>query len=877
LEDPHLNNRVAVILTRFEGAGVKKVDELITQVIEDKINDIDEIKDIRSNSNPGMSSITIELKDSVTDSEPVFSKVQDRLSQVLSQLPAGSSAPRFTDQRFGGSFTYVFSLSCQRESKAPLAIMGRYAKDLKKIVQNLNHTEWVKVFGSSKEQIKILIDEKKLDSAGLTLAELSKKIQSLNVTQSSGVLYQDNLEIQMELNSEIKKLDQIKDLQILNQDGLVLKLSDIAKITYSLEDPYSSLAFSEGKEAIVIGARMHHQAQVSAWVKNLKISLEKYQTSLPHGIKVTTIFDQSISTNKRLKGLFYNLLLAMFILIFILYFMMGAKSSLVVASSLPLTIGCVLISMSVFNIPLHQMSLTGLMISLGLLVDNAIVMVDAVSKNLREGNDARLSISKSIQHLFIPLLGSTTTTVLAFMPILLLKGNIGEFVGTLGTTVVLSLIFSMLISMTIVPSIAAYIFTWETKLPFLSKKAFHNERLSQLYLSTLSFLIRFKSIGLLLSVMLPLLGFLFLPMVKRQFFPSADREQISIQLYFAPQTSMLENKKITLALSQEIKNQLQNPKIHWFIGNSAPSVYYNMIMKEDFNASFSEAIIETKQKSLNNQEINQLQIELSKKFTSVKILVKKFGQGPPIASPLAIRIYGDDISDLYQYSLQIKKVLSTMHGISNSKSSINFTRSKVSLELDQNLVLQRGLDPQNVAQQIRSKMSGISAGFLQEGSENLELRLKIIGSKHLDNLQILDKDKKLIPISSIIKAKLKVDYDRISRKQSQRVLIVNAWSYEGILPSVLLKQFKDKLSQSDFHLEHGYHLEYGGDSEKSGEAISNLLTFLGMIIILTIATLVLSFNSFRQAGILLSIAGLSFGLAFFFLYITAYPLGFMAM
>ena len=451
MEDPSLSQRSAFISTSFAGANALRVESLVTKKIEQELFEISEIKNIASTSRVGSSVIFIELEDEVMDVDEVWSTVRDRVSDVVPQLPPEASEPRYEDIEARAN-TLMTALVWNLDREPNYAILNRIGRELAEIVRSLAGTEKVEVFGVPQEEIVVEVNDLDLAALGLTTEELSQQIRSSDTKVAAGQLYGDN-ELQIEVETALDSVARLRQIPIRLGEAGFSRLGDVATVEKSAIEPASEIALVDGKPAVVLATLMESDWRIDRWSESTYQSLADFKRRLPPGIELQVIFDQSSYVETRLNDLFSNLLLGALCVVISAFVLMGWRAALVVGSALPLSVLMVLGGMRILAIPLHQMSVTGLVIALGLLIDNAVVVVDEIQHKLNRGLKPQRAIADSLNHLTIPLLASTLTTILAFMPIALLPGNAGEFVGAIGLSVILALGSSLLLSLTVIPAL----------------------------------------------------------------------------------------------------------------------------------------------------------------------------------------------------------------------------------------------------------------------------------------------------------------------------------------------------------------------------------------------------------------------------------------
>ena len=437
-EDPRIQNRNASVLTKFPGASAERVEVLVTEKIEQKLRRLAEIDLITSVSRPNLSVVQIKLKDEIINTRPIWSRVRDLLNDVQPELPNGIIASTLEDDR-GYAFTQLVSLNWTLDSEPDIASLGRYANELQNRLKLIPGTDLVSIFGQGSEEILVAIDEASTSQMQLTAQQLSQQVFLADAKVSAGQLVNQHNQMQVELQGALNSVERIKNIPIkTGSGGTVLTPGDIASVEKTLAYPAQEMAIVNNKPAVVVATRMLPDLRIDNWTADVEQSLAEFKQYLPHSIELEVLFDQNTYTETRLGDLIDNITVGFVLISLVLLVTLGWRSAIIVASSLPLTVFFTLAVMNFYGLPIHQMSVTGLVVALGIMVDNAIVMTDTIQNKRQEGMRRLDSVGYAVKHLWLPLLGSTVTTILAFMPIVLMPGPAGEFVGGIALSVISS-------------------------------------------------------------------------------------------------------------------------------------------------------------------------------------------------------------------------------------------------------------------------------------------------------------------------------------------------------------------------------------------------------------------------------------------------------
>ena len=905
-EDPQLVSRSAVITAAFPGASSERVEALVTTVLEEELAELEEINVIASDSRVGFASVSVELLESIKNAQPVWSKVRDELDDAAIRFPAGASDPEL-DEVLIKAYTYVASLTWRLPGDPNYAVLRRYAEELGVLLRGAPGTEEVDFFGDPEEEILVEVDAPALVAAGLSPQQLADQISLSDAKSSAGQLRTPEQTVAIEVE-ELETTEQIRQLPVQIGAGQVTRLSDLAQVTRGVRDPLSDLAIIDGRPAIVVGAMMQSGQRIDQWSAAVAARVNGFRDRLPEGVTLDVIFDQSGYVSSRISGLLWNLVLGAGLVVAVTLVAMGWRSALVVGSALPLSVFAVLGWMTVFGVPIHQMSVTGLIIALGLLIDNAIVVVDEIQMELQHGEDALAAATKTVDYLKVPLLASTVTTIMTFLPIYLLPGSAGEFVGSIALGVILALVSSLAISLTVIAALAARLLgrsraqsqrlmTQERRglwgramLVLMRPGAWWNEgvslpALARPYRWSIRKAVTRPRLAIGLTLVIPLLGFIFAGTLDNQFFPLLDRDQFHIEMEFSSQTSIERTRQQVLEAREIILAQENVAAVHWFVGESAPRFYYNLKNDRRNEPNYAQAMVQLRSEENLNATVRSVQQALSRRFPSARVIAQKFQQGPPFDAPVEMRIYGPNLQELRRLGLEVRAMLTTIPEVVQARDDLAEGQPKLSLAVDPEQVRQAGLTNVGIAQQLAAYSEGVTGGAILESTENLPVRVRLDNRDRasLEALASLDlrpdqapaSDRGFRPTTALGEFELQPQQAAIARRNEERVNTVQAFIEVGVLPSKVLAALQDKLE--GFELPPGYRYEFGGESEEQGDAIGNLLLFVPVLVLVMLTALVLSLGSFRQAGIMALVAVGSIGMGLFSLKVFGSLLGFMAI
>ncbi|MEZ8342631.1 efflux RND transporter permease subunit [Vibrio cyclitrophicus] len=885
-EDPVIINRYANITTSFPGASAERVETLVTEVIENKLRELSEVKLVSSTSRPGVSIVTLELNDTITEPEPVWSQARDKLSDIESILPAGAHSPDL-DSDHTYAFTTIASLTWSGASEPDRLTLGRYAKELAKRLRTLSGTEFVDEYGMPQEEIQISLRTADAAALGRSSANIAESLEGADAKNSAGELVSDYSRFGLEIKSELDSIERIKQVPIAtDSNGHIIRMEDIASVKRGEKTPQDQIAIIDGEPGVIVAARMHPDLRVDNWTSRANALIGKFEQELPSNVKVTVLFNQQGYTETRLDDLGKSLMIGFGLILIVLFVTLGVRAAILVAISLPLTSLLTLSIMKMTGVPINQMSVTGLIVALGIMVDNAVVMVDTIQAYRLKGQQRAEATINALKHLWLPLLGSTLTTVLAFAPIILMPGASGEFVGGIAITVSFSLIGSYIISHTLIAGLATKLLP--KQLSDVDKKGQHHwymtglriPALTRWFSSSVRFGVTHPIITIALVLLVPFTGYWSMSQLTEQFFPPSDRDMFEIQVYMPPQASIYATKNTSEKIDDIIHRYPEVERIDWLVGANFPSFYYNLQARQNNAPYFSQAMVKTENFEQANTLIPELQKVLDKEVPQAQILVRKLNQGPPFTAPVELRVYGENLDTLKAIGEDVRLILAGVPHVTHTRETLQPGTPKVWLKVDEDTAKLNGISLNQFAGMLQTTLTGRESGSVIEGSESVPIRVRVADDaredlSHLSNIRLpisSDVYSTGINVSTLAELELTTSRGAITRRNGQRVNTIEGYIEAGVLPQTVLNEFQKRLES--YQMPSGYTIGFGGESAERDNSVNSLISNVAVVVVLMVLVVVMSFNSFRMSSIIFMVAGLAGGLGLLSVWIFGYPFGF---
>lgn len=889
-EDPTLAAFVGIVTTFYPGAGPDRIEALITRPLEDELRQISEIEEIVSTSNTGSSFLRVRLIDEITDEQRAltWSEIRDAIGDASALFPPGASAPELDIDRFT-SFTAIASLSSGTEEDIPLSLLNRLAQELADITRNQPNTKLVEVFGEPQEEIRVEIDEAALTARGLSVAQVARALQAADAKVAAGRSVSARSDLLIELAGDFETMERIRQVIVnTSAEGSATRVMDIANVHKREASPPRTMALSEGRQSILIGAVMEPGAQVDVWSDVFKERVDNFRAAAPSSLKLEISYDQKPYAVERLTEVGLNLAIGVALVILVLLFTLGWRAALVVAIILPI---CGLLSIVILErmgAALHQFSISGLIVALGLLVDGSIVMTDEVRKRLLDGENRLRAITGSVDRLRVPLVSSAVTTILAFTPMAIVPGPAGDFVGAIAISVIVMLFVSTVLALVVTPVLASWLLPKrKTENGLWFSGGAPSGRMGDRLVQSLDWSLAHPIAAIALALALPITGFLSFPTLTAQFFPGTDRDQMFLQVKLADGRSIYETEEVVRSIDTLLRADPLIRRVDWSIGESAPAFYYNMFRFKDGMASWGEALVLTHDAKKTNALILRLQDELDDLYPQAQIYVRGIDQGPPVSAPLEIEIFGPNLEVLQQLGAQIRLRMEGIPYVTHTTTNLIGGAPKVVFELEEEKVRRANLQLRDIAAALESSLLGSTGGEILEGTERLPVRVRLAeqnwGSPdQIANLRIAVPSASTdtlsyVPLHALGKVTLAPSQSPISRKHGKRFNTAQAHVQRGVLPEEALKVLRADLEKSPIVLPPGYTYTFGGDSDERAGVVEKLMAPMGLILAGLLATIVLTFNSWRLSAVAFLVCICSLGLSLLALALFRYPFGIQAV
>ncbi|MFL2690120.1 MAG: efflux RND transporter permease subunit [Gammaproteobacteria bacterium] len=883
-ENPELAKRWGHINIFYPGATQERVETQVVTDLEIKLREVVEIRELRSNITQGYGRLGIELEQSVTPDliDQTWSKIQNKMDQIIA--PDGTQIN--LDISSGPPITVQYAFLWNGEGKAPEILISRLAQQLKRKLSSIGATENTAIYGEAEEEILIEVDSAKMTSLDLTYQDISRAISSFDNKRPVGVVSDNYSQFLIKLKDNIKSPQKIGEIpiKVINQSEII-RLQDIATISIEPSFPYEDLYLFNGQRVVSVSTTGSMSQRVFDYVDRAESVVDEIRETLPDEISIELIYDESVYVGKKFDTLVGSFALATFFVLGFSFFFLGIRPGIIVTVILPFSICMVLLGCRLIGLPLHITSISGIIIALGLLIDNGIIVVEDYKFRRSQKLSIKESINQTLTQLTTPLAAATGTTVLAFLPIVTGEGSSIEFVSGLAITVIMSIVSSLVLALILVPVLMSYM----ERIPYFAnikvhEEGYRNEKILTSYRNFLSWSFDVPRRAILISISLPLMGFALFNFIPKDFFPTNDRDMFRVNIELPQNSSTLK----TLEKATEIRNQIiesdliQIEKDYWFVGRRMPRVLMNIVGGVEKQGANNQAqsvfFVENYDEMVKN--LPDLAKLLNKKNPDVIIYIDTFYQGPPVFSDINFKIYGDDPFLLKKLGEELELIINNSPDVSHTKSEASNSSTSIEFEFDSSNVSLSGKNTGILAEQLYAANNGVIVGTMLDSNKEIPIRVKGITNSNditgSSSIMSIPTDVGIDFIGSYGKTSLNKMSGDIERVDGQRINDVEGWIWTGTLPYATEQFIKEDVEEFRKKLPPGYSLKQGGEAEERGESQSQIYSSALIYLVLISIGLVFALNSFRQTILILSVAILSVGLSFVGLLVGQQNYGFIA-
>ena len=872
-EDPKFEAPTFFVVSIYPGATASDMEQLVVNRIEKQLKALD-TRRVFSTMGDGIAFTVVEFKYENNVNEK-YQEVMREINAVRPELPSDIYDIRVQKIQASNVAIYQYALISENAS---FEDMRKQAEELEKSLKKVNSLKDVKIWGLPKHVINIDLHLDKIAQLKIPITRIAGAIQSENASIPGGSLTIGTKKFNIRTDGAYDNIEEIKNT-IINSNGTkIIYLKDVSDVTLGYEDETHVCRFNAHRCAFITVSQKDEQ-NILAVKDEVDPIIANFQANLPKNMDFKIIFNQVESVSNRLMRFAKDFGLAI-LLVLITLLPLGLRASFVVMISIPLSLAIGLVLLNLFGFNINQLSIVGMIVSLGILVDDSIVVVENIERYLREGWSPKRAAIEATKQISLAVVGCTATLIVAFLPLLFLPEGSGAFIRSLPVAVVCTIFASMIVSLTIVPFLSSRILSSshnpEGNLFLrLLKKA-----ISGSYSKVLVRALKYPKISLLISTLIFIFSLTLIPKLGFSLFPKSDKPMFMVDIDLPEGTNISETTKITTQVEEILKKQALIRNFSTNIGKGNPVIYYNLIQKNE-SESLAQIFVQLQKETQPKEKtklIDELRIALNS-IPNVEIRVNDFEQGPPVEAPLAYRIFGENLDTLRALSYKIEDLVKETEGTLYVANPLKFqpTDLKVNINKDKSGML--GIPTSDIDKTVRLGVAGINVGKYR-GDKGDEINMKLSCPKvgRAQNLDVFDKlyvsnvNGTAFPLKQVADIQFVTSQTQIRHYLNNRYFSCTAFVKTGYLAESVNKVIEAKLA--NFNFPKGYSYTVAGDKENKERSFSGL----GMILMITafafIGILVLEFRTFKSTMIVLSVIPLGIIGALLMLYFTGNPLSF---
>lgn len=873
-EDPEITIRNAQVSAYFPGMSADKVENLLAKPLEKKIKEIPEVEDIISTIRTGQVIIDIKLFDKYFELEPIWQDLRNKMNDIASDLPDGTIGPIVNDD-YGRVSSITVGLTGDGFTYPELEDLADYAQDN---LAALSTVSKVEIYGIQEEQIYLDINAARLSYYGFSFADLIASLTQQNVILPGGSIDADGRTIVIEPSGNFTSIDQIKNIQVENgKDGQLLYLQDIATVRRTTIEPPKLAAYFNDKPAIMIGISMMPRMNVDEFEQQVVATLDQLQQEFPAGIEMGYATYQPELVKASVNSAVSNLIQTVAVVLVVVVIFLGLRIGLIVGAIVPLTIFCAIIIMNIFGIDLQRMSIAAIIISLGLLVDNGIVVAEDIKKRFDAGKDIQLSALATVKTLGVPLLTSSMTTILAFVPLILAENVISEYLRSLSQVIMIALLASWFLAITATPFLCTLFLKRNNQASNEPEQQQESDNTiwHQRYKKFLEFILRFRMIFVAVMVAMLFGAITLLGQIPKQMMPYSDRNQFMVYIDLPAGTSVDETTRVTKRFTSWLSDKEQNPEVKnnvAYIGYGGPR-FFLMVAPPQPSDNIAFAIINTESQADVWPMIEKIYDYGAENMPEARLRPKALFLGATEIGLVEYRVIGNDIEQLYRIARKIENHIDSIQGVREVLNDWNEPVIRTNVDINQANARRAGVSSESIANALNAYLSGVKISDYRDGDASIPIKIQGDETRDnwsgLQNIPVLSDEGKPIPLAQLAQFTSYPAPDKFKRYNQERTITVIA-KHATLQAADFHEEIYPFIQSLD--LPDGMRIEIGGEIEGSENANKALFENLHVAVIGIMILLVLQFNSLRRMGVIMltiplvvigAALGLSLGQSFF--------------
>lgn len=874
-EDPDFTIRQAVVTAAWPGASAQQITQQVTDPLEKKLQDTKGLDYIKSFTHDGKTVIYVNLKDSVPKEEMQtrWHEIRNLVNDEWGSLPSGVMGPYIND-RFDDVYGSIYAVTGDGFSYEE---KRKYAENIRRRLTGVEDVQKVELLGVQKQEIYVEMDQNKLASFGMRPSDVFAMLQQQGAMMPAGMIHTDSRNVAIRVEGLLDTVESLKELPI-HVGERSFHLGDVASVTQMYADPETSLMYFNGKPAVGIAVSMAPGGNNLVLGKNLEREIEKEKAELPAGLDIEQVADQPSVVNDSIHEFTKSLLEAIVIVMAASFLSLGFWSGIVLALCIPVVVCASFIYMKWQGIDLHIVSLGTLIVSLGLLVDDAIIVIEMMQVKLEEGMDRLAAAQAAYKGCAKPMLAGTLITAAGFIPVGFAAGQTAEYVGAFFWVIASTLLLSWVASIFVSP-VLGYRFI---RVKAGEKKSAFADRAYRLFYKAIAWCIRFKKTVIIGTAAIFAGTVALIPFVNQEFFPDSVRPEIILDVNLPSGASIKETKEVMAGIADNLYGDDRVSSFSTYIGDSAPRfiLLFDPLAPED---SHGQMILVARDSKVRNSLRDDTLAFIAEQYPDARAHARLITTGPPAEYPIMLRLSGKNVEDTVKFAKEAAALVSQYPGMKNVSMDWPEETPVVRLKIDQDKVRKLGGDNYSISRDLYVKLSGYKVAESYQGNQLVPISFRLEGSNaarlaDLSSLPVHVGSGRYVPLGEIADISYENETSTIWRRDLHPTITIRGEAGGDKTADSVVNELYDR-TLKDFreHLPDGYTLEKGGAIENSEKSVQYLAAPVPIMIFLILMILMFELDKIP----LMVIAGITgpLGLigAILSLFLTRQPMGFVSI
>lgn len=856
-EDPPFGAPIFIVLAVYPGTSPADMEQLVADPIEEALYNLGDVKKIVTTCSDGLMMTQIDFNYGV-NVDNKNNDVNREMNKIRRDLPDGLLELRV--QRASSSDVVILQSALVSETATTTEI-NDFAEDLKKSLERVRDLKWVHIQGEPNEIIDIQLRLSRMASMGIGINQVMGAIAQNNINIPGGTIDLNTKRYNIKTNSDLKTLDDIRNIIVhTGSRGQLVRLHEVADV-YATNEEQTHIARFNGKPAVWVLSALNDRKNIIQTRARMQTILDEYESRLPSHIKLQHAFDQEVSVEHRLGGLSRDFSIAIFLVLLTLV-PLGIRASLVVLISIPLSLAIGLALLHLLGFTLNQLSIVGMVIALGLLVDDSIVVVENIERFMRQGYSRKEASIVATKQIFVAVLGCTATLIFAFLPLAFLPEGSGEFIRSLPIAVLVTIIASLFVALTIIPFLSSLLLKKHERAEGNFFMRAFKKYINDPYASVLKWAFKHPILTILGTILIFMSSLMIVPRIGFSLFPKSDKPMFVVDIKAASGSSINQTNHIARQLEQDLLRQSNIVSVSTNVGKGNPRVYYNEF-QQNYSPTFAQLLVQVPS-NLDVPAITTLTDSLRKRYEGMpeaEVEVKMFQQGTPILAPIEFRIIGENLDTLKKYAGEVEKIISNTQGTQTVRNTIKTPKTDLGVNIDKAKAGMLGVLPAEVAKTVRLGLAGLEVGsLLEDGGDEKTIRVSVGKPDLSQSLEVFDQlyvqsmSGAQVPLKQIATISLDDSPLLIRHYNKERTTSVTSFVKTGYNTMQLIEEIEEKTKA--VQLPPGYRFVAAGEKESQEESFGGMGTIVLISIFCLFAILVLEFRTFKSTMIVLSVVPL---------------------